>query len=93
MSSSNSQLLATLAYKKSSLDRQSQILRLLCFESNSDGELTAYKLKCGVTYGIEVFDKEVVLFKSFYAKSMVLESFSLDLMIIFTEVRWLPFDV
>jgi len=30
-----------------------------------------------VTYGIKVFDKEVVLFKSFYTKLMVLESFSL----------------
>jgi len=36
-------------------------------------------LECGVTYNIKVFDKEVVLFKSFYAKLMVLESFSLNI--------------
>jgi hypothetical protein len=52
-------------------------MQLLCFESNSDSELTAYILECGVTYSIKVFDKEVVLLKSFYAKLMVLESFSL----------------
>jgi len=51
-------------------------IQLLCFESNSDGELTTYILECGVTYGIKVFDKKAVLFKSFYAKLVVLESFS-----------------
>jgi hypothetical protein len=51
-------------------------IQLLCFESNSDSKLTAYILECGVTYSIKVFDKEVVLFKFFYAKLMVLESFS-----------------
>ena len=63
-------------------------VRLLCIESNSDGELTAYILECGVTYGIKVFDKEVVLFKSFYAKLMVLESFSLNSSI-FEDPRFL----
>jgi len=53
-------------------------IQLLCFKSNSNSELTANKLKCKVTYSIEIFDKEVVLFKSFHAKSIVLESFSLD---------------
>jgi len=53
-------------------------VQLFCFKSNSNSELTAYILECGVTYGIKVFDKEVALFKSFYAKLMVLESFSLD---------------
>jgi hypothetical protein len=60
-------------------------IQLLCFESNSDGELTAYIVECGVTYGIKVFDKEVVLFKSFHAKLMVLESFSLFFIILYYE--------
>jgi hypothetical protein len=55
---------------------------LLCFKSNSDGELTAYILEYGVTYSINVFDKEVVLLKSFYAKLMVLESLSLNIYIL-----------
>jgi hypothetical protein len=40
-----------------------------------------------VTYGIKVFDKEVVLFKSFYTKLTVLESFSLLLTIVTSLFR------